>query len=59
MTDEEKWKLAFECAKKGIDLEKFEIVYKEIVEMLKPIIDLSIKNKKILDKYDKEKQNEL
>lgn len=53
MTEEEKIKIALDLAKQGIDLEEVERIAKELAELLQPTIDLAIKNKKILDKYDK------
>ena len=53
MTEEEKIKIALDLAKQGIDLEEVERIAKELAELLQPTIDLTIKNKKILDKYDK------
>ena len=52
MSEEEKMKMAIDFAKQGRDLEDVERIAKELAELLQPTIDLAIKNKKILDKYD-------
>lgn len=54
MSEEEKMKIALDLAKQGVDLEEIEKLCSDLVMYLKPVIDLAIKNKKILDKYDKE-----
>lgn len=53
MSEEEKMKMAIDFAKQGIDLEEVEKICLDLAEWLKPVIDLAVKNKKILDKYDK------
>lgn len=53
MTEEEKLKMAMDLARQGIDLEEVEKLCLDLAEWLKPVIDLAVKNKKILDKYDK------
>ena len=50
MSEEEKMKVAIDLAKQGIDLEE---VCLDLAEWLKPVIDLAVKNKEILDKYYK------
>ena len=52
MSEEEKNKIAIDLAKQGIDLEDFEKICLDLVKWVKPVIDLAVKNKKILDKYD-------
>ena len=49
----EKIKIAFDLAKQGIDLEEVEKIGCELAKLLQPVVDLAMKNKKILDKYDK------
>jgi hypothetical protein len=56
MSEEEKNKLAIELAKKGIDLEKLQEIGENLSKILKPFIDLSIKNRKIIDKYFKNEE---
>lgn len=56
MSEEEKIKLALDLAKKGIDLEEVEKTINNIYEQLKPIFDLTEKNKRIIDKYIKDKE---
>ena len=56
MSEEEKIKLALILAKNGIDLEKNEQIVKDIYECLKSLITLTEKNKKIIDKYIKDKE---
>ena len=51
MSEEEIDKIAVEYAKKGIDLENVEKLCVDLIELTKPVIDLAIKNKKILEKY--------
>jgi hypothetical protein len=53
MSEEEKMKIAVDLAKQGIDLEEVERIGGELAEFLQPVIDLAMKNRKILDKYDK------
>lgn len=53
MNEEEKIKVAVDLAKQGIDLEEVEKIGYELAKLLEPVVDLAIKNKKILDKYDK------
>lgn len=53
MSEEEKIKIAVDLAKQGIDLEEVERIGCELVRLLEPVADLAMKNKKILDKYDK------
>lgn len=53
MSEEEKIKMAIDLAKQGIDLEEVERICSELAKFLQPIVDLAMKNKKILDKYDK------
>ena len=53
MSEEEKMKMAIDLAKQGIDLEEVERICDELAKFLQPIVDLAMKNKKILDKYDK------
>ena len=53
MSEEEKMKMAIDLAKQGIDLEEVEKIFDELAKFLQPIVDLAMKNKKILDKYDK------
>lgn len=53
MSEEEKNKIAIELAKKGIDLEELQEISENLSKILKPVIDLSIKNRKIIDKYYK------
>ena len=53
MSEEEKMKIAVDLAKQGIDLEEVERICWELAKFLQPIVDLAMKNKKILDKYDK------
>lgn len=53
MSEEEKMKIAVDLAKKGIDLEEVERIGYELAKLLQPVVDLAMKNKKILDKYDK------
>lgn len=53
MTEEEKLKMAMDLARQGIDLEEVEKLCLDLAEWLKPVIDLAVKNKKILDKYEK------
>ena len=53
MSEEEKIKMAIDLAKQGIDLEEVERICGELSKFLQPIVDLAMKNKKILDKYDK------
>lgn len=53
MSEEEKIKIAIDLAKQGIDLEEVERICCELAKLLQPIVDLAMKNKKILDKYDK------
>lgn len=57
MTEEEKYKMAYELARKGIDLEKVEELSIEFAKMLKPIVELALKNKKYIDKYQGEIKN--
>lgn len=38
---------------KKIDLEEVERIDCELAKLLQPVVDLAMKNKKILDKYDK------
>jgi|GEM_PF-2293917 hypothetical protein len=52
MSEEEKNKIAIDLAKQGIDLEDVEKICLDLVKWFKPVIDLAVKNKKILDKYD-------
>lgn len=51
MSEEEKMKMAIDLAQQGIDLEDIERIVEELAELLQPTIYLTIKNKKILDKY--------
>lgn len=53
MSEEEKMKIAVDLAKQGIDLEEVERIGSELAKFLQPVVDLAMKNKKILDKYDK------
>ena len=53
MSEEEKIKMAIYLAKKGIDLEEVEKIGDELAKFLQPVVSLAMKNKKILDKYDK------
>lgn len=53
MSEEEKIKMAIDLAKQGIDLEEVERIGCELAKLLQPVVDLAMKNKKILDKYDK------
>lgn len=53
MSEEEKMKIAVDLAKQGIDLEKVEKIGCELAKSLQSVVDLAMKNKKILDKYDK------
>ena len=53
MSEEEKMKIAVYLAKQGIDLEKGERIGCELAKLLQPVVNLAMKNKKILDKYDK------
>lgn len=52
-SEEEKMKIAIDLAKQGIDLEEVERIGCELAKLLQPVVDLAMKNKKILDKYDK------
>lgn len=52
MSEEEKNKIAIDLAKQGIDLEDVEKICLDLVKWFKSVIDLAVKNKKILDKYD-------
>ena len=58
MSEEEKMRMAMDLAKQGIDLEDVEKIALDIYEYLKPILELSEKNKKIIDKYCKRKDKE-
>ena len=58
MSEEEKIKMAIDLAKQGIDLEEVEKISCELAELLQPVVDLAMKNKKILDKYDKSDKKE-
>lgn len=49
--EEGKMKMAIDLAQQGIDLEDIERIVEELAELLQPTIYLTIKNKKILDKY--------
>lgn len=51
MSEEEKMKIAIDLAKQGIDLEEVERIDCELAKLLQPVVDLAMKNKKILDKY--------
>lgn len=53
MCEEEKMKIAVDLAKQGIDLEEAERIACELAKLLQPVVNLAMKNKKILDKYDK------
>lgn len=53
MSEEGKMKIAIDLAKQGIDLEEVERIGDELAKFLQPVVDLAMKNKKILDKYDK------
>lgn len=53
MSEEEKIKMAIDLAKQGIDLEEVERIVCELAKLLQPVVDLAMKNKKILVKYDK------
>lgn len=55
MSEEEKMKIAVDLAKQAIDLEDVEKICLDLVKWFKPVIDLAIKNKKILDKYTRSK----
>lgn len=46
-------KIAVDLAKQGIDLEEVERICGKLAKLLQPVVDLAMKNKKILDKYDK------
>ena len=52
MSEEEKNEIAIALAKQEIDLEEIEKSCLDLVKWFKPVIDLAVKNKKILDKYD-------
>ena len=52
MSEEEKMKIAIDLAKQGIDLEEIEKSCLDLAKWFKPVIDLAVKNKKNLDKYD-------
>lgn len=56
MSEEEKMKIALDLAKKRIDLEEIEKIVDDIYEYLKPVFDLAEKNKRIIDKYIKDKE---
>lgn len=56
MSEEEKIKIALELAKQGIDLEEIENTMNNIYEYIKPLLDLAEKNKRIIDKYIKDKE---
>ena len=51
MSEEEKMKMAIDFAKQGIDLEDVERICWELAKLIQPVVDLAMKNKKILDKY--------
>ena len=53
MSEEEKMKIAVDLAKQGIDLEEVERIVCKLAKLLQPVVDLAMRNKKILDKYDK------
>lgn len=53
MSEEEKIKMAIDLAKQGIDLEEVERICWKLAKLIQPVVDLAMKNKKILDKYDK------
>lgn len=53
MSEEEKMKIAIDLAKQGIDLEEVEKICLDLAGYLKPILNLAVKNKEILDKYYK------
>jgi hypothetical protein len=55
MSEEEKIKIAMDLAKQGIDLEDVEKICLDLVKCFKPVIDLAVKNKKILDEYTRSK----
>lgn len=56
MSEEEKMKIAIDLAKQGIDLEDVEKICLDLAKWLKPIFDLAEKNKRIIDKYIKDKE---
>lgn len=53
MSEEEKIKIAVDLAKQGIDLEEVEKICDKLAKFLQPVVSLAMKNKKILDKYNK------
>lgn len=55
MSEEEKMKIAIDLAKQGIDLEEIEKSCLDLAKWFKPVINLAVKNKKILDKYTRSK----
>lgn len=55
MSEEERVKIAIDLAKQGIDLEDVEKICLDLAKWFKPVIDLAVKNKKILDKYTRSK----
>ena len=55
MSEEEKMKIAIDLAKQRIDLEEIEKSCLDLAKWFKPVIDLAVKNKKILDKYTRSK----
>ena len=56
MSEEEKMKIALDLAKNGINLEEVEKTIDTIYGYLKPIFDLAEKNKRIIDRYIKDKE---
>lgn len=56
ISEEEKIKIALDLAKQGIDLEEIENTMNNIYEYIKPLLDLAEKNKRIIDKYIKDKE---
>ena len=51
MNEEEKNKIAFELARQGIDLEKLEELSENLLNIMKPVFDLAVKNRKVIDKF--------
>ena len=51
MNEEEKNKIAFELARQGIDLEKLEELSENLLNIMKPVFNLAVKNRKVIDRY--------
>lgn len=54
MSEEEKLEIALDLARQNINLEKVEETMIDLYKDLRQFLDLAEKNKRILDKYDKE-----